>query len=44
MNDKEIETIEDKLLDLALDGDREASKRFADLYLFRRSWERAPIR
>lgn len=40
MSDKEIETIESTLLQLAVEGDREAVRRFADLYLFRRNWER----
>ena len=41
MSDREIETIENRLLDLAIEGDREAARHYADLYLFRRNWERA---
>ena len=41
MTDTEIETIENKLLNLAIDGDREAAVQYADLYLSRVDWERA---
>jgi len=41
MSDEEIKTVENKLLDLALEGDRDAAQRHSDLYLFRRNWERA---
>jgi len=36
----EIEIIENKLLDLAIDGDTEATQQYADLYLCRLNWER----
>jgi len=39
MSDKEIETIQNKLLHFALEGDREATRQYADLYLSRRNWE-----
>ena len=38
--DMEIEIIENKLLDLAIDGDREATQQYADLYFSRLNWER----
>ena len=40
MSDDEIEVIENKLLDLAIEGDREATRQYADLYLSRLDWER----
>jgi hypothetical protein len=40
MSDKEIEIIENNLLDLAIEGDGEAAQQYGNLYLFRRSWER----
>jgi hypothetical protein len=36
----QIETIGNKLLNLAIDGDAEAACRYADLYLSRLDWER----
>jgi hypothetical protein len=40
MTDTKIEIIENKLLHLALEGDREATRRYANLYLFRRTSDR----
>ena len=40
MSDTEIEIIENKLLDLAIEGDREAAQEYYDLYLSRLDWER----
>ena len=40
MSDIEIEIIENKLLDLATEGDREAAQEYYDLYLSRLDWER----
>ena len=40
MGDEEIEVIENRLLDLAVQGDQEATRRYASLYLLRRTWER----
>jgi len=40
MTDTQIEIIENKLLDLAIGGDREATWQYADLYLCRLNWER----
>ena len=40
MTDTQTEFIENKLLDLAIDGDREATQQYADLYLSRLNWER----
>ena len=40
MSDMEIEVIENSLLHLALEGDREATRRYASSYLLRRTWER----
>jgi len=40
LNEQEIETIENKLLHFGLEGDREATRRYANLYLFGRTWER----
>jgi hypothetical protein len=40
MTDTQTEFIENKLLDLAIDGDREATSQYADLYLSRLDWER----
>ena len=40
MTDAQIEIIENKLLDLANDDDREAARRYTDLYLSRMKWER----
>ena len=39
-SDTAIEIVEDKLLDLAIGGDWEASQQYADLYLSRLNWER----
>ena len=39
MTDTQSEFIENKLLDLAIDGDTEATQRYADLYLSRLNWE-----
>jgi len=39
MSDGQIEIIEKKLLDLANDDDREAARRYTDLYLCRLNWE-----
>ena len=39
-NENEIETIADELMVLALDGDKEAARYFADLSLARRNWKR----
>ena len=40
MSDEEIEVIENKLLDLAIEGDRKATRQYAGLYLSRLDWER----
>ena len=40
MTDTQTEFIENNLLDLAIDGDTEATRRYADLYLSRLTWER----
>jgi hypothetical protein len=40
MTDTQTEFIENKLVDLAIDGDREATQQYADLYLSRLNWER----
>jgi len=40
MTDRQIEIVENKLLDLANDDDREAARRYTDLYLSRMKWER----
>jgi len=40
IGDREIETTENRLLHLALEGDREATRRYANLYLSGRTWER----
>ena len=40
MTDTQIQTIETKLLNLAIDGDGEAAQQYADLYLSRLDWER----
>jgi hypothetical protein len=40
MTDTQIEIIENKLLNLAIDGDREAARHYTDLSLSRMSWER----
>jgi hypothetical protein len=40
MTDTQSETIETKLLNLAIDGDGEAAQQYADLYLSRLDWER----
>ena len=40
MTDRQIEIVENKLLDLANDDDREAARRYTDLYLCRMKWER----
>ena len=40
MTDTQIEIIENKLLDLAIGGDKEAPWQYADLYLCRLDWER----
>ena len=40
MTDTQTEFIENKLLDLAIGGDREATSQYADLYLSRLDWER----
>ena len=40
MTDTQIEIIENKLLNLAIDGDKEAARRYTDLSLSRMSWER----
>ena len=39
-SDTQIEIVENKLLDLANDDDREAARRYTDLYLCRMKWER----
>jgi hypothetical protein len=39
-NESEIDAITDKLMVLALDGDKEAAQYFADLSVARRNWER----
>jgi len=40
MTDTQTEFIENKLVDLAIDGDTGATRRYADLYLSRLTWER----
>jgi hypothetical protein len=40
MTDTQTEFIENKLVDLAIDGDREATQQYADLYFSRLNWER----
>ena len=40
ITDTEIEIVENKLLDLAIEGDREAAQEYYDLYLCRLDWER----
>ena len=40
MTDTQTKFIENKLLDLAIDGDAEATQQYADLYLSRLDWER----
>ena len=40
MTDRQIEIVENKLLNLANDDDREAARRYSDLYLCRMKWER----
>ena len=40
MTDTQTETIENKLLDLAINGDGEAIQQYVDLYLSRLNWER----
>jgi hypothetical protein len=40
MTDTQIEIIENKLLNLAIDGDKEAARHYTDLSLSRMSWER----
>ena len=40
MKDTQTEFIENELLDLAIDGDTEATQQYADLYLSRLDWER----
>jgi hypothetical protein len=40
MTDMNIENIENKLLNLAIGGDNEATRQYADLYLRRLDWER----
>ena len=40
MTDTQTEFIENKLLDLAIDGDTDAAQQYADLYLSRLDWER----
>ena len=37
---RDFEIIEIKLLNLAIDGDGEAARQYADLYLSRLDWER----
>ena len=37
--DTEIEIIENKLLDLAIEGDEGAASQYTDLYLSRLNWE-----
>jgi len=41
VSDDEIESVESKLLRLATDGDPDAVQHFADLYQFRRNWQRS---
>ena len=38
--DMEIEIIETKLLNLAIDGDEEAARQYANMFLSRLNWER----
>jgi len=40
MTDTQIEIIENKLLKLAIDGDKEATRHYTDLSLSRMNWER----
>jgi hypothetical protein len=40
MTDTQIEIIENKLFNLAIDGNKEAVRRYTDLSLSRMSWER----
>src|SRR5262249_55033753 len=40
MTDTQIEIIEKKLLNLAIEGDREAARHYTDLSIARLSWER----
>ena len=40
MTDTQIEIIENKLLNLATDGDRQAARHYTDLSLSRMNWER----
>jgi hypothetical protein len=40
MTDTQIENIENKLLQLAIEGNKEATWQYADLYLCRLDWER----
>ena len=40
MTDTQTEFIENKLVDLAIDGDREATQQYAVLYFSRLNWER----
>src|SRR5215472_6100935 len=40
MTDRQLEIIENKLLNLANEDDAEAARQFADLYLCRMKWER----
>ena len=40
MTDTQIENIENKLLNLAIDRDRDAAQQFANLYLSRLNWQR----
>ena len=39
MNDPQIEILENKVFNLAIEGDEEAARRYADLYLCRLHWE-----
>jgi hypothetical protein len=39
MTDTQTEFIENRLLDLAIDGDGDAARQYADSYLCRLSWE-----
>jgi len=40
MTDTQIEIVENKLLNLAIDGDKGAARHYTDLSLSRLSWER----
>jgi len=40
MTDTQIEIIENKLLNLGIEGDEEAARQYADFYLSRLNWER----